>query len=125
MILEIVTNSIFYAAVFPIGLVVTFFGLILAYWTSKWWLIKYCSIPKYSYRLGRLAVNYSSKLDKHINSVSLHIRIRIRAKFSDDFKQSTVEHFSPIYHRHRHDPNHHTAPFVRQQGGLIFRCFSI
>lgn len=50
------TNSIFYAAVFPIGLILSFIGLVVAYWISKMWLIKYCSIPKYSYRLGKLVV---------------------------------------------------------------------
>lgn len=56
VVIELLGNAVFYAAVFPVGLIITFFGLILAYWTSKWWLIRYCSIPKFSHRLGRLVV---------------------------------------------------------------------
>jgi hypothetical protein len=46
----------FYAAVFPLGIIITFLGLTLTYWTSKIWLVKYCSIPKYSHKLGQLVV---------------------------------------------------------------------
>ncbi len=57
------TNCLFYAAVFPVGILITFFGLGLTYWISKWWLIKYCSIPKYSYRLGKLIVIIISMIE--------------------------------------------------------------
>lgn len=63
MVLAILTNCIFYASVFPIGIVVSFFGLLFAYWTSKIWLTKFCSIPNFSYLLGRLIVKFILKIE--------------------------------------------------------------
>lgn len=50
------TNCFFYAAIFPIGALITGAGLVLTYFASKYILIKYSSIPKLSFRLGILIV---------------------------------------------------------------------
>lgn len=77
-VIQIITNSIFYAAVFPVGVLITMIGLFLTYWINKWWLLKHCSIPKLSYRLGRLVVNLSITVERHHSMVPMHIGLRIR-----------------------------------------------
>jgi hypothetical protein len=49
-------NCLFYAAVFPEGVIITLIGLIITYWLSKWWLVKFCCIPKLSFRMGKMIV---------------------------------------------------------------------
>lgn len=46
-------NCMFYAAIFPIGIVITIIGMIITYWSSKWWILNYSSVPKFSYRLSQ------------------------------------------------------------------------
>lgn len=64
-VIQIVSNAAFYAAVFPLGLVITMAGLVLTYWSSKIFLVKYCTIPKQSYRLGRLVVIFILTLERY------------------------------------------------------------
>lgn len=47
----------FYAAIFPIGIVITIIGMFITYWSSKWWILNYCSTPKFSFKLGTCIVN--------------------------------------------------------------------
>jgi len=48
----------FYASIFPVGALLTGLGLIISYFLGKKMLIKYCSIPRLSFKLGMLIVNY-------------------------------------------------------------------
>jgi hypothetical protein len=43
----------FYAAIFPIGIIITIVGMFITFWSSKWWILNYCSLPRFSFRLGR------------------------------------------------------------------------
>ena len=54
-------NCLFYAAIFPFGILITIVGMIITYWSSKLWLINLCSMPKFSFRIG-----------KHINIISCY-----------------------------------------------------
>ena len=50
---QLFMNCIFYAAVFPIGIFITMAGMLITYWSSKAWLLRYCSLPKFTFRIGR------------------------------------------------------------------------
>jgi len=47
----------FFAAIFPIGAIITAIGLIITFVVSKNQLIHFCSIPRHSFRLGKLIVH--------------------------------------------------------------------
>jgi hypothetical protein len=66
-------NCLFYASVFPIGIVITVVGLIFSYWIDKWWLVRYCCIPKYSFRLGKMIVNIC--IVRIVSPSSFHVYI--------------------------------------------------
>ena len=63
-------NCMFYAAIFPIGILITIIGMMITYWSSKWWIVNYCSLTKFSYKLGR-----------HIVSFEVIFRILYRVSF--------------------------------------------
>lgn len=50
---QLFMNCMFYAAVFPFGVLITIIGMTITFWSSKWWLLNYCSLPKFSFRIGR------------------------------------------------------------------------
>lgn len=71
-------NCIFYAAIFPIGIIITVVGLFISYWSSKWWILNYCSLPKFSFRLGRHIVNiYITKYYRIIYHVFSHVFMQL------------------------------------------------
>jgi uncharacterized protein YacL len=47
-------NCAFYAAIFPVGAIITAIGIIITYFISKYQLLKNCAIPRHSFRLGKL-----------------------------------------------------------------------
>lgn len=55
---QLIMNCMFYAAIFPIGILITIIGMGITFWSSKWWIVRYCSLTKFSYRLGRHIVIY-------------------------------------------------------------------
>lgn len=57
LIAQLIMNCMFYAAIFPIGVIITIVGMFVTYWSSKWWLLNYCCLPKFSHRLGRHIVH--------------------------------------------------------------------
>lgn len=57
LVAQLIMNCMFYAAIFPIGVLITILGMIVTYWSSKWWLLNYCSLPRFSHRLGRHIVH--------------------------------------------------------------------
>jgi hypothetical protein len=77
-IIQIVSNAVFYAAIFPLGLIFTICGLLLTYWSSKAFLVQFCSIPKQSYRLGRLAVMIDLMLERYHCIFPDYFGVRVR-----------------------------------------------
>lgn len=57
LVAQLIMNCMFYAAIFPIGVLITIVGMIVTYWSSKWWLLNYCRLPRFSHRLGRHIVH--------------------------------------------------------------------
>ena len=57
IITQLFMNCMFYAAVFPVGILITIVGMLITYWSSKAWLLNFCSLPRFSYRLGKHIVN--------------------------------------------------------------------
>lgn len=51
-------NCMFYAAIFPVGAIITLIGITITFVIAKYQLVKVCSIPRHSFRLGKLIVKH-------------------------------------------------------------------
>lgn len=80
LIEQLVMNCMFYAAIFPIGIIITILGMVVAYWSSKWWILKYCSLPKFSYKLGRHVVLRFTDIEHIVLLLPYDLCVRVRCQ---------------------------------------------
>jgi len=59
MFCQRMANCMFYAAIFPVGAMIAMVGLIITFFVAKNQLVRFCSIPKLSFRLGKLVVSFN------------------------------------------------------------------
>jgi hypothetical protein len=45
-ILKTVLMSLFYVPILPCGVIISFFGLIFAYWIEKYYIVRYYKLPE-------------------------------------------------------------------------------
>ena len=69
IVTQLFMNCMFYAAVFPIGIIVTMGGMLITYWSSKAWLLNYCSLPRFTFRMGRHIVSFIRVFQNKISCV--------------------------------------------------------
>lgn len=106
---QLIMNCMFYAAIFPIGILITIIGMGITFWSSKWWIVRYCSLTKFSYRLGRHIVRIWVIIEYYLMYFSNNIRIRLRSQYLHDKKISRVR--SNIFHLYRYSNNPNNPSF--------------
>ena len=78
LVCQLFMNCLFYAAIFPVGILITIVGMTITFWSSKWWLVNNSSMPKFSFKIGKHIVSYSPYIEYNILLFSLYLCFWLR-----------------------------------------------